>query len=524
MVGRLDPQRWRLRAAQYLKIVGSGLLMWAAFPELSLWLMAFPSLVLLFSAVTETSLPRAAWYGALWAMVFFVPHISWIDVATDGATVPWLLLCLAQAAFIALWAVIFVLLQRWPWANTWWGTIIVAATTWTGIEQLRARIPYGGFPWAKVAYSQVEGPLLGLAPTGGETLVTWWTAAVAAGALVAVRTVGKRPALGWSLACGSAAALLAPALIVLPTDPQTGTLQAAAIQGNVAIPMVDTYGNAGEVTSNHVDQTLAMVRGGGHPEVVFWGEDSIDRDPNENATTAAMVEQVLQATGVPLVAGYQEHFDGYRLNWVSVWYPGTGQSDTRYGKQHPVPWGEFIPMRELSYRIAAESALIAVDMHPVDNPGFMEVQLNSGQVLPVALGICFEVGDEFILAEGVRIGGQLLYVPTNNAQFQYSAESTQQLQMLQFRSAEFGRAGLQVSTNGVSAVVSPDGTVLQQTPKQVPAYLEATLPLRQSLTVAAVLGQWPALILIALTLGAPIASVAVRGVAQARKRQEGRNA
>ncbi len=511
----------QLRAAQYLQVALSAALMWASFPEIDVWFLIFPSLALLLYTVSTVTPRRAAWYGFLWAMLFFVPHISWMNVATDQAFWPWMILCAAQGAFLALWGLLFsVIFRRWMWAQTWWGMAIAFATTWTAIEQLRARIPYGGFPWAKVAYSQVSGPLKGLAPLGGEALVTWWAAALASLLLAGVLSFRAAPWRGCLFISASAAAFFLPLVVPLPADAQNGSVRAGIIQGNVEIPMIEPYGRLGDVTGNHVAETERLLAQEEQPvEVIFWGEDAIDKDPNRNATTGEMIAEIVDEADVPLVAGYQQLESDHRFNWVSIWYPQTGQGTQMYGKQHPVPWGEYVPMRGLSEALAAQSALIAVDMHAVDNPGYLRVELADGRVLPIAIGICFEAGDEYIFAEGVRMGGEIIYVPTNNSQFQYSAESTQQLQMLQFRSIEFARAGIQVSTNGVSAVVSPNGTVLQETPKQVADYLVADLPLRTSLTPAAILGQWPPMLMMIVAFGWGIATLAAPLWSKYRRRQ-----
>lgn len=478
--------RWLVatRVEQYVGIALSGMLMWAAFPDVGLWPLSFLSLIILIAVIEPVSVGRGAWLSALWAMIFFLPHISWMNIATNQTYIAWIALALAQAFFLAIWGGMFAATSLWSWARTWWGEMLAAAVLWVGIEQLRARVPLGGFPWAKVPYSLVDSPLIGLAPLGGEVLVS----AVAVMIAVLLRrllTRGIRLRQRATLFAGAALLFLLPGLIRLPIAPQAGNVELLAVQGNVEIPMEDTYAIAGKVTGNHAVQTMNALSDGADPDLIIWGEDAIDRDPSVNEGTAAQVEEVLAASGVPLLAGYQEWDGDVRYNWFSAWYPETGQGETKYGKQHPVPWGEYVPWRGISEFLAVEAAAISVDMVAVDNPGIIDVELEDGRIIPVAVGICFEAGDEQIIAEGVRLGGELILIPTNNSHFRDSAESTQQLQMAQFRAAEFSRATLQVSTNGVSAVIAPDGTISSKTDRQVADYLQAEVPLRTSLTPAA---------------------------------------
>ena len=54
-------------------------------------------------------------------------------------------------------------------------------------------------------------------------------------------------------------------------------------------------------------------------------------------------------------------------------------------------------------------------------------------------------------------------VSTNNRSYQRSANSEQHLALGQMRAAETGRAVLQASVSGISAVIDPDGSVHDQT-------------------------------------------------------------
>jgi apolipoprotein N-acyltransferase len=85
----------------------------------------------------------------------------------------------------------------------------------------------------------------------------------------------------------------------------------------------------------------------------------------------------------------------------------------------------------------------------------------------------------------------VLVVPTNNASFGYTAESTQQLAMTRVQAITTGRAAVQVSTVGVSAVVAPDGTVVARTGLFTADHVVADLPLRTALTPAVRAGYWP---------------------------------
>jgi apolipoprotein N-acyltransferase len=133
----------------------------------------------------------------------------------------------------------------------------------------------------------------------------------------------------------------------------------------------------------------------------------------------------------------------------------------------------------------------------------------------VADVICFEVAYDGLVRDVVRAGGDLLVVQTNNATFGRSGEAVQQLAMTRLRAIEHGRATVQVSTVGVSAIVRPDGTVVEDTRLFTRDVLVARVPLLDGRTLADRLGGWPEALLCLLAAGALVGAGATarRGTA-----------
>ena len=72
-------------------------------------------------------------------------------------------------------------------------------------------------------------------------------------------------------------------------------------------------------------------------------------------------------------------------------------------------------------------------------------------------------------------------MPTNNATFGDSEMTYQQLAMSRVRAVEHGRAVVVAATSGVSAIIAPDGAVVQESELFAPAALVAQVPLRRVL-------------------------------------------
>ncbi|HUR51923.1 MAG TPA: nitrilase-related carbon-nitrogen hydrolase, partial [Mycobacteriales bacterium] len=91
---------------------------------------------------------------------------------------------------------------------------------------------------------------------------------------------------------------------------------------------------------------------------------------------------------------------------------------------------------------------------------------------------------------------------TNNATFGRSGETSQQLAMGRLRAVEHGRAVLVAATSGVSAVIAPDGRLLERSKVFTRDVLVARVPLRDDRTPATRLGALPELLLSLVGAGA----------------------
>jgi apolipoprotein N-acyltransferase len=188
-----------------------------------------------------------------------------------------------------------------------------------------------------------------------------------------------------------------------------------------------------------------------------------------------------------------------------VWLPGAGPTD-RYSKQHPVPFGEYIPMRAQLARFFKRLDQIPRDMVRGDEPGVLDV---AGTTIGDL--ICFEVAYDDLVRAVVDGGARVLVVQTNNATYMGTSQVEQQFAIARLRAIETGRYAVVVATNGVSGIVGPDGSVLQRAAVREPAVLEQELPLRVGSTLAVRFGPWPERLLVVVALlGIILASPRVR--------------
>ena len=477
----------------------AGLALYASFPPLGWWWLSVPALALYMSRIDEARAPRALTVTFVFGMSFWIPLIDWIPLAV-GTRPPWFVLAFVQTLFLMAWALFARWTQLWAWAR---GPIMQAlfyALTWAGVDAVRSRWPWSGFPWGSVALPQVDSSLGRLAPYGGTTLIT---AVVVFLAVLVRRACAARDASvvheHWfsrpALALIVAGAFIAPLAVTLPNQAENGMLRIGVVQGDIALPGAQAYSREGEVTDNNVRASLELASS---PELAhspidlaIWGEGSVDRDPVAFPAIGTAVNQASVALDAPILIGYTNLNEHDRVkNWLAVWETGQGVDESaRYSKHVPVPFGEFIPFRAFIASFATEVAQSSRDMEAGDEPPLMTVEARDGRSVPLAVGICFEAAYPLVIGDGVARGGQAIIVPSNNYHFRSSGESAQQGQLLRMRAMEYSRSAVQASTTGHSYVIRPDGSILESTGTEQAATLAADIPLRSSLTVTAWAGE-----------------------------------
>ncbi|KUJ69637.1 apolipoprotein N-acyltransferase [Streptomyces albus subsp. albus] len=471
----------------------SGIALGLAFPPYGVWPLSLAAVAALCLLTRGRTARQGAWTGFVFGVPFLIVLLKWLHVVGWDAVVG---LSLIEALFLVPMGAGLALTSRLPGWPLW------AACLWVAQEWARARTPFGGFPWGRLAFANTSSPYTPLAALGGAPLVSFAVALtgalLAAVALVAwrAREAGQRGPRAVLTAVGAgalaAAATCAGFAVPVPTK-AADTVSIAIVQGNVQKPGMDFLGRPLKILNNHVQATLKLAKDvrehrKPRPDLVIWPENASDLDPFKYREAYARIDEAVKAIGVPVLVGaLVDHptKPGYVKNQGIVWDPKTGPGAS-YTKQHPVPFGEYVPFREELSKLITRFQRVPRDFYPGDHTGVL-------QVGPAKLGdvICFEVAYDGIVRDTVNAGARMLVVQTNNATYGRTGQPEQQLVMSKLRAIEHGRAVVTAAPSGISAVVGPDGTVQQRTKEFTRDVLTARIPLRDGTTVADRVGATP---------------------------------
>lgn len=477
-----------LQLARYPVAVAGGLLLWLSFPDNDIAIAAVLGVALIGIAMWDVRARTGALLGLLAGLACFLPTLSWTGIFVGRF--PWFALVTTEALYLALMGAVLVWVQAPFIAH---GRQAVAAllipVLWVLQELLRGSLPYGGFPWARIAFGQADAPFARWAAIGGAPLITFVVALVAV-PLVLLAVTRRPPWVAMTLAT---VAFVGAYLVPVPTSGDS-TARIGMVQGNVPRAGLDFNAERRQVLDNHVAGTERLARTEDDLDLVVWPENSSDIDPLRNEDAKRQVERALGAVDTPILLGAILDEPRPAVSNASLLYEPGGGTPERYVKKHPVPFAEYVPHRDFYRLFSAKVDLVRAGFAKGDETVAYEVDGAKGRFTAVPT-ICFEVAYDGLMRDAVRHAERqghpsVLVVQTNNATFGYSAESTQQYAISRIRAIEHGRSVAHVSTVGVSGFVNPDGSTTPTTELFTAAQPTKDVVLRSGLTVSDRLGPW----------------------------------
>jgi len=420
----------------FLQATLSGVCFWLGFAPFEWGFAPFVGTALLFNILTKNELNRRVALSITSGATFFLLLLHWSS--TYVGAIPWLILAFGQAIF-------FLLLGLFPIQRTLTGAITFASA-FTLIEIFRMKLPFGGFGWGRLGFTQVDNfsPFYSLVGVTGITLF------VGLSSLLLLKSRSKYVFI-------SVVALS----FFLPNfqSSAVSNLRIAAVQGGVDKLGFDFNDRALSVLNRHVDVSQVIT----DVDLIVWPENSSDVDPVKNALARTSIADLISAKRIPLLIGAVESGDKGPLN-TSLLYDTNGKIDSRYVKQDLAPFGEYIPLRSWAEAISPYATNVR-DFQPGNS--WVKHRVKG---IPFQSLICFEILDDDHVRAGAH-GTGFLVAQTNNATFGTSSEAAQQLQITQARAAELGRDFVVASTTGFTAHIDGLGNIQEIAPQFEPRAL-----------------------------------------------------
>ena len=434
----------------------AGVLMARSFSYTETWILLPVGIAVWWAGTHKRQLSDYLFFSYSLSIAFWFARLSWLSLVGIDA---YIILALLMALITGSTGYFMYKVKDLPLPFVWYGLIFIS------IETITDYIPFGGFPWGKIAYDSADAPWANLMPYGSSPLVT-----------IAILLISALmiPSLGFILQKAFSASILfiiaiaAFSLFLQDLDKHDvksiGKIDLALIQGSVPRVGLSFNEQKMEVLKYHIDETNNLLDNTSQNfDAILWPENSIDVDPFVNQDAGDLIKEVVRKYNKPLLSGAVLQKSDGLSNSVMLWDPVDSNVVDSYEKMHLVPFGEYLPLRGILTKYIKRFDLIPQDFIAGDTPN--NININSAVISPI---ICFEIAWNTSLFEQIKNGGNLISVHTNNATYAFSNQLEQQFMMTRIRAMETGRDVVVTATTGVSAHIDRYGDVLWASKEFVP--------------------------------------------------------
>jgi apolipoprotein N-acyltransferase len=405
--------------------------------------------------------------GLIAGAVYFTGTVYWVaGVMTTYGGLPMVAAVLVAAlliGYLAVYPALFSLMLGVALRRRGVGALWLAPWIWVATEWARSAL-FGGFPWVVLGASQA--PVLPVAQVasvvgvfGLSTLVAF--VSTAAASLALSRRASSRmgvAAVGLVLVVAVAAGAFR---VVDARLARTGSvLRVGLVQGGVEQQVKWDPAYRDVILNRHLTLSRrAIGRGVG---IVIWPESSTPFFFDAEPALAEPVRQLAAASRTPFLIGTDEFEPGRdgapdRIYNTALIVGPDGQSRATYRKIRLVPFGEFVPLKQVLFFVGPLVEAVS-DFSAGDEPVVFDVD---GRRMSVA--ICYESIYPDLARAFVARGSQLLVTITNDAWFGRSSAAYQHFDLGAMRAVEQGRYVVRAANTGISGVVDPYGRVVART-------------------------------------------------------------
>ena len=451
----------------------SGLLIAISFPRFNLYPVAWIGLIPLLTVLKDKDKKDAFWLGWLVGVTSFIVIINWVTITMYNygkvpVPVSYTIMFLL-AAYLGLYTAIFSYLFNLIKDRSPQIRLVIGPSLWVTLELIRNYL-LTGFPWAQLGYSQYEFmELIQIADITGVYGISFLIVMVNIAITETAILIKKRGRKERGHYRNLIALIAIPVLILIivysygyiklsslyEAEKNIKKMRIGLIQGNIE------QGKKWDVKFKRetIDIYLtlskkAKLEGAG---LIIWPETAApfffeqEREYQNELTTFAKQNSVYLLIGSPAMKGR----DGL-LNSAYLISP-KGDVLYRYDKIHLVPFGEYVPLKNILFFINKMVEGIG-DFVPGEDYTIMKTD-----GARFGLVICYEIIFPELVREFVKRDANLMVTITNDAWFGVSSAPYQHFSMAVFRAVENRVPVIRAANTGITGIIDASGRIIKTT-------------------------------------------------------------
>ena len=356
------------------------------------------------------------------------------------------------------------------------------ATTFTVFEWLQ-NFGWWGVPWGRIPLGQVDSLItVQTSQFLGSYLVTFLLLSVNMCLAYSILYVSLRK-IAFTTACFIFSSnFLIGATLFLTNGNEGKKLTVAAIQGNISNKWdVDTLETTKEIYRKY---TLLAAKDGA--DIIVWSETALPYDLGSSPSIVKYLQDLAQEADATLLVGAFRSEKRHEYNSLFAFSPDGTINDVVYDKQQLVPFGEFVPMREV----------MMILFPPLADVGMLDDDLSRGEAgknIPTEHGviggmICFDSIYERVALRAVQNGAELICLSSNDAWFMDSAAIYMHHNQARLRAIETGRYVVRSGNSGITSVIDHTGKVLVEIEPLIEGYVVSEVCFRTTRTLYSFIG------------------------------------
>ena len=438
-----------------------GILYFLSFPPFDFWYLIFPALYLFYYSLLTKE--KSFLSGFIFGSVAY--GVILLGIQSIGLEA-WIPLTILMGSMYGLFAKLFSYLNVKSENNFY-----VLLSALAIFDLLRAYFPFGGFPWGFPSTVLLTGPIdspiffgmhlyfKNFGPTGSSLLIQSFPLIIALGVLSKnkQRNYFKNYII-FSLIIFTIIILNLLVSDYQNTQTESSELNITIVQGNSPCPGAKNRcsNERQRIYDSHLSQTQSLD---GNFDLVVWPESSTGFNNDPGIHTRVQNDISTEATRLDsyfLIGGDRPVENQYFENY-GIFINKDGEIVDQYLKQHPVPFGEYIPFRKYLDWIPP-LALVPRDM--VRGDGQKIFMVNDTKISTV---ISFEGSFQRYIRNSVQDGAELVVILTNQASYGESGMSDQFILMSRANAISNERPIVHAAITGKSAFIDYNGKVISKT-------------------------------------------------------------